>query len=180
MVCVRCKMAVQSVLEELSIPYETIELGKVTISEALSPEQHKSLNASLQYYKLELIDDKRKILVERIKVIIIQLFDSPKDEMRLKLSEYLSKSLNYDYTYLSNVFSEIEGSTIERFYIVTRIERVKELIVYEDLSITEIAYKLNYSSISHLCLQFKKVTGQTPSMFKRLCESKDFVWRTCE
>lgn len=112
--------------------------------------------------------------------MIIETFNDSQNEMLLKLSEYLSKSLNYDYTYLSNIFSEMEGSTIERFYIVTRIERVKELIVYEGLTISEIANQLNYSSVSHLCLQFKKVSGQTPSMFKKRCESEDFVWRTCE
>ncbi|MBC7826603.1 MAG: helix-turn-helix transcriptional regulator [Chitinophagaceae bacterium] len=180
MVCLRCKMAVQSVLEGLSIRYSSIELGKVALLEVLSPDQQKKINAALQHYKLELMDDKRKILVERIKILIIELLHSPDNEMRLKLSEYLSKGLHYDYTYLSNIFSEMEGSTIERFYIVTRIERVKELIVYEDLSVTEIAYQLNYSSVSHLCLQFKKVTGQTPSMFRKKCESGDFVWRICE
>jgi AraC-like DNA-binding protein len=97
--------------------------------------------------------------------------------MELKLSAYLSKKLNYEYTYLSNMFSELEGSTIERFYIVNRIERVKELIVYDDLSLSEIAYQLKFSSVSHLCQQFKKVTGETPSDYKKLCESNDYVWR---
>ncbi|MGZ5134153.1 MAG: helix-turn-helix domain-containing protein [Flavitalea sp.] len=150
------------------------------MSQELNLDQQQKLNTALKVYHLELMDDKRKILVERIKVLIIELFNSAENDMRLKLSEYLSRSLHYDYTYLSNIFSELEGSTIERFYIVSRVERAKELIVYEDLSITEIAYQLNYSSVSHLCIQFKKVTSQTPSTFKKNCLSHDFVWRTCE
>ena len=181
MVCFRCKMAVESVLRELTIPYNTVQLGMVTIPQALNADQLQRINTALHAYRLEIMDDKRKILVERIKVRIIELFNSTDNDMRLKLSEYLSRGLHYDYTYLSNIFSELEGSTIERFYIVSRVERAKELIVYEeDLSITEIAYQLNYSSVSHLCLQFKKVTGQTPSTFKKQCVSQDFVWRTCE
>lgn len=177
MVCVRCKMAVQSVLDELKIEYLTIELGRVTLTGELNAEGQKNLIKALAHYGLELMDNKKKILVERIKTLIIEMFNSPNDEVRSKFSEYLSKSLHYEYTYLANCFSDMEGSTIERFYILYRIERVKELLVYEALSIKEIAFQLNYSSVSHLCLQFKKVTGQTPTMFKKLCESEEFVWR---
>ena len=180
MVCVRCKMAVQSVLEGLEIVYLTVELGRVKIAGELNSEQQKRLNAALKHYELELMDNKKKILVERIKALIIEMFHSPSDEIRLKFSEYLSKSLHYEYTYMANTFSEMEGSTIEKFYILSRIERVKELLVYESLSIKEIAYQLNYSSVSHLCMQFKKVTGHTPSVFKELCESEELVWRTCK
>ena len=180
MVCVRCKMAVQSVLEQLEIDFLSIELGKVKLAGELNSEQQKGLNAALKHYELELMDDKKNILVERIKTLIIEMFHSPNDEIRLKFSEYLSKSLHYEYTYLANTFSELEGSTIEKFYILNRIERVKELLMYEALSVKEIAYQLNYSSESHLCQQFKKITGQTPSVFKKLCESEEFVWRTCE
>lgn len=180
MVCLRCKMAVQSVLEGLGIEYSTIEIGKVNLPAAITPEQQKNLNTALKQYELELMEDRKKILVERIKTLIIELFHASGNDKQLKLSEYLSKEVYYNYTYLANTFSEVEESTIERFYIVTRIERVKELIVYEGLSITEIAYQLNYSSVSHLCLQFKKVTGQTPSMFRKLCKSEDYVWKTCE
>jgi AraC-like DNA-binding protein len=98
---------------------------------------------------------------------------------KLKLSHYLSEALHHDYTYLTNIFSDMEDSTIERFYIVTRVEKVKEMIVYERVNITEISYELNYSSVSHLCLQFKKVTGQTPTEFRKLCESPEFIWRNC-
>ena len=177
MVCVRCKMAVQSVLEALQIDYESIELGKIKLRDFLSSEQKKALTGALRKYELDLISDQKTALVEQIKVIILEMFHKPDTELQLKLSVYLGKKLNYQYTYLSNLFSEMEGITIERFYIVNRVERVKELMVYEDLSLSEIAYQLKYSSVSHLCLQFKKVTGQTPSNFKSLCLSHDFVWR---
>lgn len=180
MVCVRCKMAVQSVLESLDIDYFQIELGKVSLSRDLNLAELEKLNLSLKKYQLELMDDKRKILVERVKTFIIELFHSPKLETGLKFSVHLSRTLKYDYTYLSNVFSELEGSTIERFYITQRIERAKELMVYEGLSVTEISHQLNFSSVSHLCLQFKKITGYTPSVYKGLCATEDFVWRKCE
>ena len=171
MVCVRCKMAVQVVLEKLEIDYQEIEIGKVAISKELEPEQQKRLNEALKYYELELMDNKKNILVERIKTLITAMFYSTDDEIPLKLTHYLSKKLHHEYTYLSNVFSEMEKSTIERFYISTRVQRVKELLVYEGLSIKEISYQLNYSSVSHLCWQFKKVTGQTPSEFKKQFQS---------
>ena len=177
MVCIRCKMAVQAVLEELEIPYQSIELGMVKLSRDIDSKEQEQLNTALKYYYLELMDDKKTILTERVKTLIVELLHEVNDEMHLKLSSYLSANLHYDYTYLSNTFSEIEGYTIEKFYIVNRIERVKELLLYENLNITEIAYQLNYSSVSHLCLQFKKITGLTPSAFKRLCESDNFVWR---
>jgi AraC family transcriptional regulator len=180
MVCVRCKMAVESVLKKLKIAYLSIELGKVQLAEEISSGLQKELNTALKHFELELMDNKKKVLVERIKTLIIEVFHSPDIEIQVKFSEYLSKNLLCEYTYLANAFSELEGSTIEKFYILTRIERVKELLVYEPgLSVKEIAYQLNYSSESHLCQQFKKVTGQTPSMFKKLCESEELVWRTC-
>lgn len=177
MVCIRCKMAVQAVLEALEIPYTSIELGRVKLANGINAQQRQQLNAALQHYHLALMDDKKRVIAERIKTLIIELLHGKNDVMQLKLSVYLANSLQYDYTYLSNIFSEVQGSTIERFYIVTRIERVKELLIYEDLSITEIAGQLNYSNLSHLCLQFKKVTGQTPSEFKKQSEADDFVWR---
>jgi AraC-like DNA-binding protein len=173
-------MAVQAVLERLNINYSLIELGKVRLTSNLSLLQAKDLDAALQVYELELMDDKRKILVERIKTLIIELFHASEVEGQLKFSEYLSRKLHYDYTYLSNVFSEMEGSTIEKFYITNRIERVKELIIYDGLTVTEISHHLHYSSASHLCLQFKKVTGFTPSRFKAMCASEDFIWRECK
>jgi AraC-like DNA-binding protein len=180
MVCIRCKMAVKAVLEGLAIDYLTIELGRVELAGTLTPEQKNNVNEGLQHYALELMENKKLIVVERIKTLIIQKFHAPDPHHDLKFSVYLSETLEYDYTYLANIFSEMEGSTIEHFYISNRIERVKELMIYDALSIKEIAYHLNYSSVSHLCLQFKKVTGHTPSVFKKLCDTGDFVWRTCE
>ncbi|MEO5594101.1 MAG: AraC family transcriptional regulator [Chitinophagaceae bacterium] len=180
MVCVRCKMAVQTVLEGLQIPYLGIELGKVKLAEALLPDKQQKLAEGLQHYQLELMDNKKKILTEQIKVVIIEIFEVRANEILLKFSDFLSQRLQYDYTYLANTFSETEGTTIERFYISYRIERVKELMVYEALSIKEISYRLNFSSVSHLSQQFKKVTGHTPAMFRKLCASEDYVWRTCE
>ncbi|MGZ5286857.1 MAG: helix-turn-helix domain-containing protein, partial [Flavisolibacter sp.] len=151
----------QSVLESLNISFLSIELGKVRLEKDLTIKELEELNFSLKNFELEVMEDKRKILVERIKLLIIELFHSDEVELRLKFSEHLSQTLQYDYTYLSNVFSELEGSTIEKFYISQRIERVKELMIYEELSITDIAHQLNFSSLSHLCSQFKKVTNQT-------------------
>jgi AraC-like DNA-binding protein len=167
MVSARCKMAVQTVLEELSIKYQTIELGEVKLTSALNAEQQKKLNAALKNYELELMGDKKKVMVERIKTLITETFSTDDTERQLKLSEHLSKTLGSDYTYLANTFSEIAGLTIERFYISARVERVKELLAHEGLSIKEIADQLNYSSVAHLCMQFKKVTGKTPTMFKK-------------
>ena len=180
MVCVRCKMAVQSVLEELGIEYLSIDLGRVKLARTIATEVMNKVQHALQHYQLELMEDRKKIMTEQIKVLIVEMLHAPDISVHKKFSDYLSKSLFYDYTYLSNIFSDTEGSTIEKFYIVSRVERVKELLVYEKLHIKEIAYELNYSSVSHLCQQFKKVTGQTPSEFKKLCESADFVWRNCE
>lgn len=180
MVCVRCKMAVQSVLEKLDIAYLSVELGRVKLAGNISLEQRNKIQDALKHYQLELMDDKKTILVEQIKVLITDLFHSSNASVHQKFSDYLTKSLFYDYTYLANIFSETEGSTIERFYIVSRVERVKELIVYERSNITEVAYQLNYSSVSHLCQQFKKVTGYTPSEFRKMCESEEFTWRNCE
>ncbi|MGZ5190737.1 MAG: helix-turn-helix domain-containing protein, partial [Flavisolibacter sp.] len=159
-----------------NIEFQTIELGKVKLVANLSPELKAMLDAELKSIELELINDKKKIIVERIKTLIIELFHSP-EEMYQNLSVYLSKHLEYDYNYISNIFSEEEGNTIERFYIENRIERVKEMMVYESLNVTQIAYRLNFSSTSHLCQQFRKVTGIAPSKFKKLCETEDFVWR---
>ncbi len=179
MVCIRCKMAVESVLQGLGIEYQSVELGRVNLVAPLSTEQQIKLSESLNYYHLELMDDRKKILVEKVKTLIRELFSTAHMPTKLKLSHYLSEALHYDYTYLTNIFSDMEDSTIERFYIVTRVEKVKEMIVYERVNITEISYELNYSSVSHLCLQFKKVTGQTPTEFRKLCESPEFIWRNC-
>ena len=172
MVCVRCIMAVKSVLETSEISFEDIELGRVNLISQLTAEQFSKLNSGLKYYELELMENKKKILVEKIKVAIIEMFHSSNGDILVKLSEHLSRSLQHDYTYLANIFSTEEGRTIEKFYILNKVKRVKELLIYEGLTIKDISYKLNYSSVSHLCLQFKKVTGTTPSVFKKLWESE--------
>lgn len=171
MVCVRCRMIVEEILEKLDIPFAEVELGRVRIISELSPDQRNALDTALRHYELELMDNSRKILVEKIKLAIIDIFNSSHDDIVLKFSEYLSKKLKYDYTYLANSFSEVEGSTIERFYITQKIKKVKELIKYEGMGIKEIAYYLNYSSVSHLCKQFKKLTGVTPANFRKQWES---------
>lgn len=176
MVCLRCKMAVESVLKAAEIPYLTIELGRLILPTLLLLEQKAALSKGLKHYGLELMENRSKILVERIKTEIISLLQAP-HSLRLKLSVHLSQALNYNYTYLANIFSEQESTTIERHFIAQRVERVKELLVYENSSLTQIADELAYSSVSHLCLQFKKVTGLTPAGFKKLCQAGDFVWR---
>lgn len=176
MVCLRCKMAVEAVLQAAGIPYLSTELGRVKLPTPLSSEQKTELNKGLKYYGLELMENRNKILVELIKTEILGLLQSP-HTMQLKLSVHLSQTLQYNYTYLANTFSELEGITLERYFIAQRVERAKELMVYENLNLTQVADELAYSSVSHLCLQFKKVTGLTPAEFKKLCQSDNFVWR---
>lgn len=180
MVCVRCKMAVRSVLEELGIGYRSIELGSAVLERTLTAEELMKVNKALNRFELALMGDRKKILTERIKTLIIETLRAPQADEGLKLSALITRNMAYDYTYLANLFSEVEGTTIERFYIENRIERAKELMVYKGLSVKEIAYELNYSSVSHFCLQFKKVTGYTPAGFKKRCEAGDFVWKTCK
>jgi AraC-like DNA-binding protein len=176
MVCVRCKMAVQAVLEEAGIPYLSIELGWAKLKDILTPEQKTKLKTGLGRYELEMMEDRREILIERIKTEIIRILHSP-DPLQFKLSAYLSQVLHYNYTYLANSFSEQEGITLERYFIAQRIERVKELIVYEDMSLNQITDELAYSSVSHLCLQFKKVSGLTPAEFRKASLAENFIWR---
>jgi len=168
MVCDRCKMVVKSELNNLGLHYGPVELGEVEVMEYLTPEQIESLNNGLENSGLELMDDKRSILVERIKTVIIELVHYTDDQLKVNLSDFLSEKFNHNYTYLANVFSEVKGTTIEQFYISHKIEKVKELLVYDDLNLTEIAWKLHYSSVAHLSFQFKKKTGLTPSQFKSL------------
>ena len=168
MVCIRCKMVVENELEKLGLHYRTIELGEADIIEDISNEQLGSLNFNLKKSGLELMDDKRSILVEKIKTIIIELVHYSDDQIKINLSYHLSQKLNHNYTYLANIFSEVKGTTIEQFYLAHKIEKVKELLVYDEFNLTEIAYKMHYSSVAHLSFQFKKMTGLTPSHFKNL------------
>jgi AraC-like DNA-binding protein len=168
MVCIRCKMVVKSELEKLGLHYTAVELGEAEIDGRISAEQLDNLNVALKRTGLELMDDNKTILVEKIKTIIIELIHYNDEQIKINLSDYLSEKLNHNYTYLSNLFSEIKGTTIEKFYLSHKIEKVKELLVYDELNLTEIAFKLHYSSVAHLSNQFKKMTGLTPSHFKNL------------
>jgi YesN/AraC family two-component response regulator len=161
-------MAVKSELEKLSLHHTRVELGETEIMEDLSAEQWDILSTSLKKIGLELLDDKKHIMVERIKTIIIELVHYNDEQIKTNLSDYLAEKLNHNYTYLSNLFTEVKGTTIEKFYLSNKIERVKELLVYDELNLTEIAWKLHYSSVAHLSNQFKKMTGLTPSHFKNL------------
>lgn len=172
MVSIRCKMVVKSELEKLGVPYTKIDLGEVELNETPSATQLNELSLALKKTGLELMDDNKSILIEKIKNIIIELIHYTDEPPEIKFSEFLSQKLNHDYTYLSNLFSEVQGTTIEHFIIAHKIERVKELLIYDDLNLTEIAYLLHYSSVAHLSNQFKKVTGLTPSHFKQLKEKR--------
>ncbi|MDF1570898.1 MAG: AraC family transcriptional regulator [Bacteroidales bacterium] len=161
-------MVVKSELEKLGLQYVDVKIGEANIVETILPEQLEQLDTSLRKSGLQLMDDKKSILVERIKSAIIELVHYKDEQIRINLSDFLSDKLNHDYTYLSNLFSEVKGTTIEKFYLAHKIEKVKELIVYDELNLTEIAYKMHYSSVAHLSNQFKKITGLTPSHFKKL------------
>jgi len=161
-------MAVKTELENLGLHVITVDLGEAEIREEISPEQLSSLSIALKEIGLELMGNKKNILVEKIKTIIIEMVHFTDEQIKINLSDYLSEKLHYNYTYLANLFSEVNGATIEQFYLAHKIERVKELLVYDELNLTEIAWKLHYSSVAHLSNQFKKMTGLTPSDFKNL------------
>ncbi|HUX97882.1 MAG TPA: AraC family transcriptional regulator [Bacteroidales bacterium] len=172
MVCIRCKMVVKSELEKFGLHYTVVELGEAEIKEDISIYKRDQLNVALKKSGLELMDDKKSMLIEKIKKIIIELVHYSGDQLKINLSDCLSEKLNYDYTYLANLFSEVQGTTIEKFFINHKIERVKELLVYDELNLKEIAFKLHYSSVSHLSSQFKKITGLTPSHFKQIKQKR--------
>jgi len=161
-------MVVKAELKKLGLQYIAVELGEADIKDNISEEQLKHLDLAFRKSGLELMDDKKSMLVERIKMVIIELVHYTEDQIKINLSDYLSEKLNHNYTYLSNLFTEVKGTTIEKFYLAHKIEKVKELLVYDELNLTEIAYKLHYSSVAHLSNQFKKMTGLTPSHFKHL------------
>ena len=168
MVCIRCQMVVKAELEKLGLPYVYVKIGEADIIGDVKPEQLEQLKFDLKKAGLVLMDNKKSVLVEKIKRAIIELVHYTEDQIKVNLSDYLSEKLNYDYTYLANLFSEVKGITIEKFYLTHKIERVKELIVYDELNLSEIAYKMHYSSVAHLSNQFKKFTGLTPTHFKML------------
>ena len=165
-------MVVKSELEKLGLHYIVVDLGEAEIMEDISPTQIDLLDIGLKKSGLELMDNKKSILVEKIKTMIIELVHYTDDQIKINLSDYLSEKLNHDYTYLANLFSEVKGTTIEKFYLNHKIEKVKELLVYDELNLTEIAFKMHYSSVAHLSNQFKKKTGLTPSHFKNLRHQK--------
>jgi AraC-like DNA-binding protein len=168
MVSLRCKMMVKDELNKLGLRYGVVDLGMVETLEDLTEEQHKQLKENLLRSGLELLDDKRSILIEKIKNVIVEMIHYSDEIPKMNYSDYISEKLNYDYTYLSNIFSEVKGITIQQFIIINKIERVKELLLYDELNLTQISYKLHYSSVAHLSNQFKKITGLSPSFFKKL------------
>jgi AraC-like DNA-binding protein len=172
MVSNRCKMAVKAELKKIGLHFIVVNLGEVEIMENISPQQREQLKTGLHNSGLELIDDKRAVLIEKIKAIVIEMVHHSDEMIKTNFSYYLSEKLHHDYTYLANLFSEIQGITIEHFIISHKVERIKELIIYDELNITEIAWKMNYSSVAHLSNQFKKVTGLSPSHFKQLKEKR--------
>lgn len=168
MVSLRCKMLVMSELDKLGLQYLKVDLGEVKIKGNITSAQRDQLKTALLKSGLELMDDKKAILIERIKNVIVEMVHYEDEVPKINFSNFLSGKLKYDYTYLANLFAEVTGTTIEHFIIAHKIERVKELLIYDELTLTEISYRLNYSSVAHLSNQFKKVTGLTPSFFKQL------------
>lgn len=172
MVCNRCKMVVKSELEKLGLFPLTVELGEVTLKNDLGEEDKKRVNDRFIELGFELIDDKKSRLIERVKNLVVELVHHSEENLNMNVSDYLVQHIPMDYKYLSNLFSEVEGTTIEKFYIAQRIERVKELLVYDELSLSQIADQMGYSSVAYLSTQFKKVVGLTPSYFKTVREAK--------
>jgi len=168
MVSNRCKIAVRDELKKLGLHFIVVDLGEVEIMEDISHEKRELLKIGLLSSGLELMEDKKAILIEKIKTIIIEMIHHSEEVIKINFSGFLSEKLNHNYTYLANLFSEVQGSTIEQFIISHKIERIKELMIYDELNITEIAWKMNYSSVAHLSSQFKKVTGLSPSHFRQL------------
>ena len=168
----RCKAAVKEELRKLGLHFIMVGLGEVESMEDIAAEERQALRVALANTGLELMDDKKAILIERIKNIIVDLVHHSEEGIKIKFSNYLSEKLHHDYTYLANLFSEVQGTTIEQFLIAHKVERIKELIIYDELNLTEIAWKMNYSSVAHLSTQFKKMTGLTPSHFKQLKEKR--------
>ena len=172
MVSLRCKMIVKEALEKLGLHETALDLGLVEILEEISPEQRQLLKETLGRSGLELLDDKKSILIDKIKTVIIEMIHYSEDLPTVNYSDYISEKLDYDYTYLSNIFSEVKGITIQHFIIMHKIEKVKELLLYDEMNLSEISYKLHYSSVSHLSNQFKKITGLSPSFFKKLRQKR--------
>ncbi len=172
MVSTRCKMAVKEELKKLGLHFILVDLGEIEIMENINAGQQEKLKAALLTYGLELMDNKRAVMIEKIKNVIIEMIHHSDELPKSNYSDYISEKLGYDYTHLADTFSEVKGITIQQFIIIHKIERIKELIIYNELNITEIAWKMNYSSVAHLSNQFKKVTGLSPSHFKQLKDKR--------
>lgn len=172
MVCNRCIMVVQNELDKLGLDVKSIKLGEIVVGHELTTDEKKKIEEVFIPLGFEVIDDKKSRIIEKVKNTIIELVHHQDNDAKTNLSEVLSAKLNHDYNYLSNLFSEVEGTTIEKYFIAQKIEKVKELLVYDELSLSEIAFRMNYSSVAYLSNQFKKVTGLTPSHFKQIREDK--------
>lgn len=172
MVSTRCKMAVKEELKRLGLHFIVVDLGEIDIMEDITAKQREHLKIGLLKSGLELMDDKRAVLIEKIKNVIIEMVHYSDELPKINYSDHISQKLDHDYTYLSNIFSEVKGITIQQFIIIHKIERVKELLLYEELNLTEISYKMNYSSVAHLSNQFKKVTGLSASAFKQMKDKR--------
>jgi YesN/AraC family two-component response regulator len=172
MVSLRCKIIVQTVLECLEVCFNNVELGHVEINEDLTSSQVESVKTALKHYGLEVMEDRESIIVEKIRNAIVEMIHYNEELPVVNFSNYLGEKLNYDYHYLSNLFSKMKGTTIEQYIIAHKIERVKMMMMYDELTLTEIAYRLHYSNIAHLSNQFKKVTGITPSKFRKMKHKK--------
>jgi YesN/AraC family two-component response regulator len=172
MVCSRCKMVVKSELEKLGLQLLSVELGEVETTNPITSEQKEAIEEQMKSFGFEVIDDKKSRIIDKIKTLIIELVHQHNAQLNTNLSDYLSNHLAQDYSSLSNLFSEVEDSTIEKYFIHQKIEKVKELLLYDELSLNQIAYQMNYSSVSYFSNQFKKVTGFTPSHYKQLKDKK--------
>lgn len=172
MVCSRCKMVVKTEVEKAGLQPLSVELGEVELKKQPTEKQMQQLNASFKSLGFEIIDDKKVQTIEKIKNAIVTLVHHSHEELKTNLSAFITAQVYQDYNYLSNLFSEVEGTTIEKYFIAQRIERAKELLVYNEMSLSEIAFQLGYSSVAYLSNQFKKITGLTPSHFKSLKQHK--------
>jgi AraC-like DNA-binding protein len=172
MVCSRCKMVVKSELEKLGLSLFSVELGEVETTDELTDTQKKEIAEHLKNFGFELIDDKKSRTIAKIKTLIIDLIHNKNNEINTNLSDYLASHLHQDYNTLSNLFSDVENTTIEKYFILQKIERVKELLIYDEMTLSEIAFMLNYSTVAYLSNQFKKVTGFSPSHYKQLKDKK--------
>lgn len=168
MVCNRCILVVKQELEQLGLHHAQVSMGEIDLEKPLTKKQEVLLNDHLKELGFELLDDQKQQLIEKIRSLVIKKIQDGEIEEHFILSLFLAKTLKKDYSYLSRLFSAIQGITIEQFFILQKIEKVKELLVYNEWSLGEIAWKLGYSSIAHLSAQFKKITGLTPSSFKKM------------